>query len=148
MHSIVTVKLRACAVCTAVAVVSLSLAAGCGPSLARPQMTAAPVSDFVEVPYPPPAARTEIVPARPHGGDLWVDGQWSWVGKQWRWESGAWVAAPEGATFQPWMVTRRRDGVVVYAPAKWRDAGGREIDAPITARATVHGHTQERTAAK
>jgi hypothetical protein len=111
-------------------------------------MTPAPVSAFVEVPYPPPAARTEVIPVRPHSGDVWVDGQWNWEGEKWRWQTGGWVTPPARATFQPWMVTRRRDGQVVFAPATWRDAQGRAIDAPVTARAIVHGHTQEQTASK
>jgi hypothetical protein len=139
---------RARALCTACAAVCLCLSIGCGPTLTKPPMIAAPVADFVEVPYPPPAARTEIVPARPSGSNAWVDGQWSWDGKKWRWVSGGWVAAPAGATFQPWMVTRRRDGQVVYAPAKWRDAEGREVDAPVMARATVHGRTQQQASSK
>ncbi len=90
-----------------------------------------------------------MIPARPHNGDVWVDGQWNWEGNKWRWDVGGWVTPPRGATFQPWMVTRRRDGQVVFAPATWRDAEGRAIDdATVTARATVHGHTQEQTASK
>jgi hypothetical protein len=45
------------------------------------------------------------------------------------------------------MVTRRRDGQAVFAPATWRDAEGRAIDPPVVARAAVQGHTQT-TAAK
>ncbi len=48
------VHLRAYALSTARAGLVLSLVAGCGPSLDRPPMTPAPVSAFVEVPYPPP----------------------------------------------------------------------------------------------
>jgi hypothetical protein len=121
--------------------VALALA-GCG-GLPKPVMTAAPVSAFEEVPYPPPPARAEVVPQKPRSGDVWVDGEWDWDGKKWRWEPGGWVAPPPNATFQPWMTSWRRDGRLFYARATWRDASGRAIDGPTPdARARVRSLTQ------
>jgi hypothetical protein len=135
---------RARALCTVCAAVILSVPLGCGPSLARPSMTPAPVSAFVEVPYPPPAAHAEVIPPRPHSSDVWIDGQWSWDSKTWRWEPGRWVVPPAGAKFQPWMITRS-DARVLFAPATWRDADGREVAAPPP---TAVAGRRERTATK
>jgi hypothetical protein len=85
---------------------------------------------YIEVPYPPPPAHAEFVPPRPAGG-VWVDGQWSWHGTRWRWEPGGWVMAPPAGTyFAPWAAARRSDGVLLFAPARWRLASGKDTDAP------------------
>jgi hypothetical protein len=89
-----------------------------------------PANDYVDVPYPPPPARAEIVPQAPKRGAVWVDGQWSWQLNRWLWRAGGWVFVPPGATFAPWDVYVDPDGRVRYAPATWRDAKGNVIDAP------------------
>lgn len=47
----------------------------------------------VEIPYPPPAARVDVVPQPPQDmkHPAWIDGQWLWRGRRWVWEAGRWV---------------------------------------------------------
>jgi hypothetical protein len=78
----------------------------------------------------------EVLPPRPEGA-LWLDGQWSWQATRWHWEPGGWVAPPPAGTyFAPWAIARRSDGALLFAGARWRDADGRDVDAPpLLARA-------------
>jgi hypothetical protein len=107
-----------------VAVVGL---AACRAALPQPPSAPQPESAFVDVPYPPPAARVETVPARPSPDALWIDGQWSWGVDEWVWSPGGWVVAPRGDGFAPWQVRLERDGRLTFAAASWRDASGREL---------------------
>jgi hypothetical protein len=72
-----------------------------------------------------------MVPPKPRGGDVWVDGQWTWsVKARWRWRPGGWVAPPPDAKFSPWSTVRRADGILLFAAPAWRDGRGRVIEAP------------------
>jgi hypothetical protein len=106
------------------------LCAACSTTLPVPPGGPVPGSAFTaEVPYPPPAARVEVVPARQREGTLWIDGQWDWDGKAWAWVSGAWVEPPEGAYFTPWQVRREPDGRLRFARAAFRDRSGQALGA-------------------
>jgi hypothetical protein len=83
---------------------------------------------MVEVPYPPPAARVEVVPPRKGALDVWVDGQWDWDGDVWQWTAGSWVKPPANAYFTPWKAERREDGRLLFARASWRTKEGALLD--------------------
>ncbi len=82
------------------------------------------------MPYPPPAARAEIVPSKPRDGALWIDGEWSWQGRQWIWEPGGWALAPAKAYYSPWIVFHQVDGKLVFAPGAWHDESGQLLPRP------------------
>jgi len=108
---------------------ALALAA-CGSSLPDPQSTTHLANDFVEVPYPPPAALVEVVPDRPDHHALWVDGNWVWRGRYYVWQRGGWVHAPADAAYASWQAYLTRDGRLLFAPATWYDARHQPLDAP------------------
>lgn len=88
-------------------------------------------SDYVEVPFAPRTPTVEVVPERPSRAAVWVDGSWDWNGDRFRWITGAWVTPPPGARRAPWVLVRREaDGQLFFAPALWKDAGGRTIPDP------------------
>jgi hypothetical protein len=108
----------------------LALAA-CGASaLPAPPYAKQPSTALVAVPFPPPPARVEAVPARPDKNAAWVDGEWAWRARRWLWLPGRWVVAPKAARYSPWTVTRAADGTVLVAPGAWRDARGEVIAPP------------------
>jgi len=93
---------------------------GCGSSLPAPEATQQPLSAYVEVPYPPPAALAETVPERPQrDGVVWLDGEWSYHGDGYAWRRGGWVVPPPEGRFAPWRVWYRRDGRLMMAPGTW-----------------------------
>ena len=126
----------------------LALAACGGGSLPQPRLGGQPERAFVEVPYPPPAGKVEMVPPPPRRDAVWIDGQWLWQGHRWVWQLGGWVVPPRGARFSPWETRRLGDGQLVFAPAAWRDDSGREIAPPAilvpSAETTVAGDTTTR----
>jgi hypothetical protein len=89
--------------------------------------------EAVEVPYPPPVARVEIVPAAPPQKAVWIDGSWTFRAGGWRWDPGGWVIPPAEAYFVPWTVERGRDGRLFFFPSAWYDAhrGGAVAPPPI-----------------
>jgi hypothetical protein len=113
------------------AVVACTGAPACAAGLPRPPTAPQPESAFTDVPYPPPAARVETVPAQPAGGGVWVDGQWSWDGSHWDWVPGGWVEPAHGARFAPWALRMQPDGRLRFASAAWRDETGRELPPPV-----------------
>jgi len=111
---------------------AVAVAIACGSSLPTPETKAHPptTTRYVEVPYPPPAARAEIIPAKPREGAVWVDGEWSWQGKQWVWESGGWLMAPAKAYLAPWIAFRQANGKLVFAPGTWHRDDGQPLAKP------------------
>lgn len=113
---------------------SLALAAAalaCGGTRApAPAYVAQPTSALVEVPYPPPPARVELVPEKPHADAVWIDGEWVWQGRRYAWKPGRWVIPPPGASFAPWVTARGAMGTLYLAEGTWRDAKGAEVAAP------------------
>ena len=98
--------------------------------------------EYVDVPYPPPAARVEIVPPCPERGAVWVDGEWSWKGKRWAWEPGGWVLVPQkDAYFTPWTIAvRPEDGTMRFWPGSWHAPDGARLPKPrILLGATTSG---------
>lgn len=76
----------------------LILMVGCASTIPRPPTSPHLPGELVEVPFPPPANRSDLVPPRPHPNSLWVDGEWRWQRTRWTWRPGAWVIPPPGAT--------------------------------------------------
>lgn len=107
---------------------ALSLAPACSASLPKPPSGRVPDDAWIDVPYPPPPARVEVIPKEKSPDDVWVDGQWDWDGKDWRWIAGAWVTPPKGAYFTRWAAGRRPDGQLMFARGTWRTADGRPFD--------------------
>jgi len=105
----------------------------CGSSLPTAELRAPPTTGPkpIEVPYPPPAARVEVIPPRPRERAVWIDGEWSWQGKQWTWESGAWVLPPLGASYAPWIAYRAPSGKVIFTPGAWYEENGRPLPKPV-----------------
>lgn len=112
-------------------VLSLVLAA-CGSSLPTPVTGTHPpgCAAFVEVPYPPPPARVEMIPEKPREGAVWVDGEWAWRGKRWSWEKGGWAMPPEGF-YAPWVLVRREDGSLYHVRGRWFDQEGKPLARPF-----------------
>jgi hypothetical protein len=103
----------------------------CSASLPKPPTGRVPPGAMIEVPYPPPAARVEIIPPKTNRLDVWIDGQWEWDGKVWKWLDGAWMTPPANAYFTPWAAERRSDGRLFFARAAWRAKDGRPLDVDV-----------------
>jgi hypothetical protein len=120
----------------------------CGTRLPTPVLGPHPAgsTSYVEVPYPPPAARVEIVPPRPKELDaVWVDGEWTWQGKRWVWQPGGWVSPPAGAYFAPWLVYRLGSGRLLFAEGAWHAAKGEKLPDPVVLEAARNGLHEEST---
>jgi len=121
-------------------------AAGCGARLSPAPTGPHPAGStpYIEVPFPPPAARVEVVPPKPPDtGAVWVDGEWSWHGKRWVWQPGGWVAPPAGGYFAPWLVYRLDNGRLLFAPGAWHAASGEKLPNPIVLEAARNGLDDE-----
>lgn len=105
----------------------------CGPkSLPTPEYTMQMTTALSEVPYDPPPARVEFIPARPNHPDaVWIDGEWSWQGRRWAWKHGRWVVPPANAKFAPWTTVRNAAGTLFMASGTWRDHFGIEVNEPL-----------------
>ena len=106
-------------------------AAGCAPAVPLPAHGPIASEELVEVPYPPPPVHVEIIPPKPKGNLVWVDGRWDWDGDAWRWVKGAWAAAPAGAHYTPWKTRRDADGRLMFSRAGWRDKAGHLVDSEL-----------------
>lgn len=115
---------------TRLLVALIALACGCASRLPQPETTTHPSGAFVPVPFPPPPARPEFVPAQPSPAAVWIDGEWRWRRTRWAWVYGRWVEPPGGARFAPWSWHRDAGGQLHYAPGTWRDERGAAIDYP------------------
>lgn len=95
----------------------------CSSALPRPAATQHPLATYQEVPYPPPAALAETVPARPdRAGVVWLDGEWIYRGSGFVWRRGGWVLTPLSGRFAAWHCFYRRDGRLMLARGTWYDA--------------------------
>lgn len=74
------------------------------------------------VPYPPPAARVEIVMPGPPGA-VWVDGQWEWQARRWVWKPGEWVKRVPTSTYAPPATVRLADGTLAWFEGRWHMPG-------------------------
>ncbi len=109
----------------------LALLPACASGPPRVPGELVPSSEMIEVPYPPPPARVETIPAPPSPDQVWLDGQWEWAGEVWRWREGIWAKPPPGAYFTPWSTRRRADGQLLFARAEWRDRAGRPLSVGV-----------------
>jgi hypothetical protein len=118
----------------------VALSTACHASLPQPATAPQPENAFIEVPYPPPPARVEIVVPRPAASQVvWLDGQWTWDGANWSWEDGGWALPPKGGRYAIWALRLERDGRLEFAPASWRDDAGKELSpAQVLAPAKRH----------
>ena len=109
-------------------------AAACGPSLpvARAGTPSERYREYLDVPYPPPAAQVELIPPIPERGAVWVDGEWGWQAKRWVWQPGGWVIAPDkNAFFARWtVVVRPEDGALRFSPGSWHAPDGTRLPKP------------------
>lgn len=97
----------------------------------EPPFTGQPTSALVEVPYPPPPARVEILPPRPRADAVWIDGEWVWQGGTWAWRTGRWAVVPAGAAWAPWTTVRSEAGILYAAEGRFRRPDGTEVPAPL-----------------
>jgi len=109
---------------------------GCSTSLPRPPTSVHTPDEFLEVPFPPPAVRADVVPSRAHPDSVWIDGEWHWQGNRWAWRRGDWVISPAGATLARWQ-TKRAGTQVMYAMSVFHLAGGGSL-APSELRERRH----------
>ena len=107
------------------------LSCACGGSLPAPQATEHPLSAYVEVPYPPPAALSETVPERPAGDCVYVDGEWIFHGSSFVWRRGGWVIPPAASRFAAWRAWYRRDGRLMMARGTWYDSKHERLRPPV-----------------
>jgi hypothetical protein len=124
------------------------MAAACGSRIPVPPTGPHPANttNYIEVPYPPPPARVEVLPPMPlEPGAVWVDGEWAWQGKRWTWLPGGWVVPPRGAYFAPWLVYRLDNGRLLFAPGTWHAANGERLPNPVVLDAARNGLQEEAT---
>ena len=122
-----------------------SITVSCGSSFPVVPSNPAPAA-YLEVPYPPPAARVEMVPPKPSRAALWLDGGWSWLGRGWVWIGGGWVSPTPGTYYSRWAVVRAPDGRLYFAPGEWRDALDRVVAPPLMLiPAGTQGSTQSQS---
>ena len=122
-------------------------AAACGSRLPTPATGPHPAgsTQYLEVPFPPPAAQVEVVPPPPPDlGAVWVDGEWAWQGKRWVWQPGGWVVPPPDAYFAPWLVYRQSNGRLLFAPGAWHAASSERLPNPVVLEAARNGLDEER----
>lgn len=113
--------------------VALVVLAGCGGSpIPLPEMGPHVREAPVLVPYPPPAARVEIVPARPGKKEVWIDGEWTWERRRWVWRRGHWEVPPPNSYWAPPVTVRQADGSLGFFGGGWRTKGS---GTPIGAQA-------------
>jgi hypothetical protein len=104
---------------------------GCGGSLPQPSQAAAHDDAFSNVPYPPPAALSELVPEPPTSDAVWTDGTWVWRGSYYVWDRGGWVRPAPGLRFVPWRLRYSPTGQAQFARSHWVDERGERTRGPI-----------------
>lgn len=108
-------------------------AMACASALPTPAQARQPRSEYLPVPYPPPAAFSETVPPRPDRRALWIDGHWAWRGGTFVWQRGGWVHVPPGTRYAPWRIRYSADGTLLFAEEAWYNARLKPIAAPTIA---------------
>jgi hypothetical protein len=107
---------------------TLLVAAACAPRVPTPVAGLHSGDEPAIVPYPPPAAIVEWVPARPAREALWLDGHWEWTGTGYAWQGGRWEAPPApGAYYAPATTVRRPNGQLFYFTGRWHLADGTPV---------------------
>lgn len=105
-----------------VLLLGLAMMPGCSHPLPTPPTVAHEGEEPIVVPYPPPAAKVDIVQLAPDGMKhaVWIDGQWMWRGRRWIWEAGQWVDLGPDQVYALPFVQRRYDGQLVWFPGSLR----------------------------
>ena len=80
------------------------------------------------VPYPPPAARVEVVGKAPTAmkDPLWIDGEWLWKARRWVWQGGHWDLPLPGGYYAPPVTVRLSDGALAHYAGTWKDGPKKE----------------------
>jgi hypothetical protein len=74
----------------------------------------------VAIPFPPPPARVEVLPAPPSDNALWRDGHWRWDETRFVWLPGRWVEPPRpGVVWAPPRTLRSKRGKLWYLGGHW-----------------------------
>jgi hypothetical protein len=121
-----------------IAALALFSVVGCGASLPLPLQSAPPDEAFVEVPYPPPPALSELIPPQPkQPGVVFQDGGWAWRGNYYVWQRGGWVAPAPGLRATPWTVRYMPDGRAFFAQSRWVNERGELVRPPRILEPTV-----------
>jgi hypothetical protein len=94
-----------------------SLALACSAGQAEAPRGAHPANDAVSVPYPPPPAKVEEVPAQPQPSCVWTDGYWEFTDR-WEWQPGEWVVPQPHCRLAP-VELRRERGELWHARPRW-----------------------------
>lgn len=110
------------------ALLLLISSSACGGSLPHPEATEHPPIAYAEVPYPPPAALAEVVPKRPAGDVVWLDGDWTFRSTGYAWVRGGWVTPPVNARYAASRVIYTGDGRILFAPAGWYTRTGERVE--------------------
>lgn len=79
----------------------------------------------IQVPFPPPPAKVDVigVPPSEMADPVWVDGQWEWRGRAWVWEPGKWRSRPTSQYYAAPAIVRRADGQLVWFAGSFRPFG-------------------------
>jgi hypothetical protein len=112
----------------------------CTSDLPGPEVAEAPSHAFIEVPFAPPPARVETVPARPSPENVWIDGEWVWQSGRWAWKNGYWLIPPAQAVFSHSSLRRTKSGTLLLARGMWWTASGQEIE---SIRTSTSAHPSE-----
>ena len=76
-------------------------------------------STVAYVPQAPPAPKTEVRPAKPGPGHVWVNGHWNWNGHRYVWVSGHWSKNRGGKQWVAGHWTKTPRGHV-WASGHWK----------------------------
>jgi hypothetical protein len=105
---------------------------GCGAS--TPLVPRGPhpphVQEFQSVPYPPPPAKVEELPATPRDTSCaWVDGHYRFEGRGFSWQPGRWVLPTPGCYYAPAEVAWSKGGEsrLYYTPPRWYKDGAAQM---------------------
>ena len=116
-------------------VVSTGTFVACGSSLPGPEHAVHAAENYGEVPYPPTASLTEIIPPRPQQANcVWVDGDWVFRGKFYAWQRGGWFSPAPGARYAPSQIFYEAGGRILFAPGTWYDRQGQALPRPEALR--------------
>jgi len=102
----------------------------CGSNFPEPRTTTHANTDYIEVPYLPPAALVEVAGDPPSDHCVWYDGHWVWRGDRYMWKRGGWAASTGALSYAPWKTLVLEDGRLMFAEGTWYDANGHKVPAP------------------
>jgi hypothetical protein len=80
------------------------------------------IQDFVDVPYPPPPAQVEEIPAAHADPDCaYVSGHYEFETGRWLFKPGRWVKAAPNCFYAPPIIawSKTGDSRLYYTPPRW-----------------------------